>query len=375
MQNSRICAYIDKDAIKHNFNEIRKSLPENVKIMSVIKADGYGHGATLAAKLLCDKCDYFAVAIVEEAISLRKEGIKNPILLLGHTFPEKFEEAILGDVTLTIFTIDEARLLSETAQRLHKTAKIHIPVDTGMSRIGYLPTEEYADTIKEISNLPRIKVEGVFTHFSTADEEDKTFTKIQAERFMTFKQMLEKRNVEVEIYHSANSGAILQHKDFAFNMVRAGIILYGLCPSEFLSKNSLDLKSAMQLHSHVAFVKEIKKGESVSYGRTFTAENDMKIATIPVGYADGYPRMLSGKGRVIIKGKYAPIVGRVCMDQFMVDVSHIENVKIGDSVILMGSDSGLCVTADEIASLSQTINYEIVCGVSKRVPRMPLGSD
>lgn len=375
MQNSRICAYIDKDAIKHNFNEIRKSIPENVKIMSVIKADGYGHGATLAAKLLCDKCDYFAVAIVEEAISLRKEGIKNPILLLGHTFPEKFEEAILGDVTLTIFTIDEAKLLSETAQRLHKTAKIHIPVDTGMSRIGYLPTEEYADTIKEISNLPRIKVEGVFTHFSTADEEDKTFTKIQAERFMTFKQMLEKRNVEVEIYHSANSGAILQHKNFAFNMVRAGIILYGLYPSEFLSKNSLDLKSAMQLHSHVAFVKGIKKGESVSYGRTFTAENDMKIATIPVGYADGYPRMLSGKGRVIIKGKYAPIVGRVCMDQFMVDVSHIENIKIGDSVILMGSDSGLCVTADEIASLSQTINYEIVCGVSKRVPRMPLGSD
>lgn len=375
MQNSRICAYINEDAIKHNFNEIRKSIPENVKIMSVIKADGYGHGATLAAKLLCDKCDYFAVAIVEEAISLRKEGIKNPILLLGHTFPEKFEEAILGDVTLTIFTIDEAKLLSETAQRLHKTAKIHIPVDTGMSRIGYLPTEEYADTIKEISNLPRIKVEGVFTHFSTADEEDKTFTKIQAERFMTFKQMLEKRNVEVEIYHSANSGAILQHKNFAFNMVRAGIILYGLYPSEFLSKNSLDLKSAMQLHSHVAFVKGIKKGESVSYGRTFIAENDMKIATIPVGYADGYPRMLSGKGRVIIKGKYAPIVGRVCMDQFMVDVSHIENIKIGDSVILMGSDSGLCVTADEIASLSQTINYEIVCGVSKRVPRMPLGSD
>ena len=375
MQNSRICAYIDKDAIRHNFNEIRKSLPENVKIMPVIKADGYGHGATLVAKLLCDKCDYFAVAIVEEAIALRKEGIKNPILLLGHTFPEKFEEAILGDITLTIFTIEEAEILSQTAQKLSKFAKIHIPVDTGMSRLGYLPTEEYADIIKEISNLPNIKVEGVFTHFSTADEEDKEFTKLQAQRFKNFRKMLVKRNVEVEIYHSANSGAILQHKDFVFDMVRPGIILYGLYPSEFLSGNTLNLKAAMELCSHVAFVKEIKKGESVSYGRTFTAENVMKIATIPVGYADGYPRMLSGKGRVIINGEYAPIVGRVCMDQFMVDVSHIENVNIGDSVILMGSDNSLSVTADEIASLSGTINYEIVCGVSKRVPRMPLGSD
>lgn len=375
MQNSRICAYIDKDAIRHNFNEIRKSLPENVKIMPVIKADGYGHGATLSAKLLCDKCDYFAVAIVEEAISLRKEGIKNPILLLGHTFPEKFEEAILGDITLTIFTIDEAKILSETAQKLDKTAKIHIPVDTGMSRLGYLPTEEYADIIKEISNLPRIKIEGVFTHFSTADEEDKEFTKIQAQRFTNFRKMLLNRGVNVEIYHSANSGAILQHKDFAFDMVRPGIILYGLYPSEFLSENTLKLKPAMQLCSHVAFVKTIKKGESISYGRTFTAQKDMKIATIPVGYADGYPRVLSGKGRVIINGEYAYIVGRVCMDQFMVDVSHIENVSIGDSVVLMGGDNSLSVTADEIAALSHTINYEIVCGVSKRVPRVPLGSD
>ena len=375
MQNSRICAYIDKDAIRHNFNEIRKSIPENVKIMPVIKADGYGHGATLIARLLCNKCDYFAVAILEEAVTLRKAGIKNPILLLGHTFPEKFEEAIIEDVTLTIFTIEEAQVLSKIAQKLGKTAKIHIPVDTGMSRLGYLPNEEYVDIIEAISNLPYIKIEGVFTHFSTADEEDKEFTKLQAQRFTAFKKMLKERGVEVEIYHSANSGAILQHKDFAFDMVRPGIILYGLSPSGYLKESVLDLRPVMQLHSHVALVKEIEKGESVGYGRTFTAEKDMKIATIPVGYADGYPRALSGKGRVIINGAYADIVGRVCMDQFMVDVTHIEKVSIGDSVILIGSDNSLSVTADEIADLSDTINYEIVCGVSKRVPRVPLGSD
>lgn len=374
MQNSRICAYINENAIKHNFNEIRKSIGDNVKIMPVIKADGYGHGATRTAKLLCDKCDYFAVAIVEEAISLRNEGINNPILLLGHTFPEKFEEAITGDVTLAIFDIEEAQILSKTAQKLGKVAKIHIPVDTGMSRLGYLPTQEYADIIKKISLLPKINVEGVFTHFSTADEEDKTFTKTQAQRFMEFRKMLEDRGVDVEIYHSANSGAILQHKEFAFDMVRPGIILYGLYPAQFLGEK-LDLKPAMELRSHVAFVKNIKKGESVSYGRTFTAQNDMKIATIPIGYADGYPRLLSGKGRVIINGEYAPIVGRVCMDQFMVDVTHVEKVTIGDNVILLGSENGKSVTADEIAAFAQTINYEIVCGFSKRVPRVSLGCD
>ncbi len=373
--NMRICAYIDKDAVIHNFNSIKKNLSENVKIMPVIKADGYGHGASLFAKLLCDKCDYFAVAVIEEALSLRRDGIKNPILILGRIFPDDIETAISENITITAFTFEEAQWVSETAEKAGKRAKIHIPIDTGMSRIGFVPSEEYADAVKEISLLPNIELEGVFTHFSTADEEDKSFTKKQAERFMEFRKMLEERGVDIKIYHSANSGTILQHENFHFDMVRPGIILYGLTPSGYLKDKTLDLKPVMELTSHVAFVKEVKKGESVSYGRTFTADKDMKIATIPVGYADGYPRLLSGKGRVIINGSYAPIVGRICMDQFMVDVTHIENVKLGDKVILMGSENGTSVTADEIAQFAQTINYEIVCGVSKRVPRIALGSD
>ncbi len=373
--NMRICAYINKDAIIHNFNCIRKKLPENVKVMPVVKADGYGHGANLFAKLLCDKCDYFAVAAIEEALALRNDGIKTPILILGRIFPDDLETAISENITVTAFTYDDALLVSETAKKVGKIGKIHIPIDTGMSRIGFIPNEEYADVVKEISGLPSIKLEGVFTHFATADEEDDAFTKKQAQRFLAFKEMLEKRNVDIEIYHSANSGAVLQHKDFYFDMVRPGIILYGLTPSGYLAESSSDLKPVMELHSHVAFVKTIQKGETVSYGRTFSAEKDMKIATIPVGYADGYPRLLSGKGRVIINGSYAPIVGRICMDQFMVDVTDIENVSIGDKVILMGTEKGISITAEEIADFAQTINYEIVCGVSKRVPRIALGSD
>ncbi len=373
--NMRICAYIDKDAIIHNFNSIREQLPENVKIMPVIKADGYGHGASLFARLLCDKCDYFAVAVIEEALALREDGINNPILILGRIFPDDLEIAIKENVTVTAFTFEETQLISEIAEKVGKIAKIHIPIDTGMSRIGFVPTAEYADVVKEISNLPQIELEGIFTHFATADEEDGTFTKKQAERFMAFRKMLEKRSVNIKIYHSANSGAILQHEDYCFDMVRPGIILYGLSPSECLEKNAADLKPVMQLHSHVAFVKTVKKGETISYGRTFTAEKDMKIATIPVGYADGYPRLLSGQGRVIINGSYAPIVGRICMDQFMVDVTDVQSVSLGDKVILMGCENNISITAEEIANFAQTINYEIVCGVSKRVPRIALGSD
>ena len=373
--NMRICAYINKDAIIHNFNSIREKLSENVRIMPVIKADGYGHGASLFAKLLEDKCDYFAVAVIEEALALRKDGITNPILLLGRIFPDDLETAIKENITVTAFTLEEAQLISELAKKVGKIAKIHIPIDTGMSRIGFLPTEEYADVVKEISVLPNMILEGVFTHFATSDEDDPTFTKNQAQRFMNFRKMLCDRGVEIKIYHCANSGAILQHEEFHFDMVRPGIILYGLAPSTCLEKYATDLKPVMELHSHVAFVKIVKKGETISYGRTFTAEKDMKIATIPIGYADGYPRMLSGKGRVIINGQYAPITGRICMDQFMVDVSHIENVNLGDKVILMGEENGISITAEEIASFAQTINYEIVCGVSKRVPRIALGSD
>lgn len=377
MQYMRVCAYINKDAIRHNFNEIKKSLPKGVKVMPVIKADGYGHGASVFAQELCNDADYFAVAIIEEALALRKDGIKTPILLLGYTFPQYFQTAIEQDITINVFTLDDARKISEIAQKIGKTAKIHIAVDTGMSRVGFFPTEENADVVKEIACLESLFLEGMFTHFSTADEENKEFTKLQAERFLSFKQMLSRRGVNIEICHCANSAAIMQHKQCCFDMVRPGIILYGLNPSDEVPKDILNLKPVMELRSHIAFVKTIKKGDTVSYGRTFTADKEMKIATIPVGYADGYPRLMSNNGRVIINGEYAPIVGRICMDQFMVDVSDIENVSVGDEVTLMGKQGELFISADEIAQYAQTINYEIVCGIGKRVPRVtvPQGSD
>ena len=369
MQYSRVTALISKEAIRHNFENIRKLVPDGVKIMPVIKADAYGHGADIFAEVLEEVSDYFAVAIIEEALQLRNHGVKIPIMLLGYTNPVCFKTAIENDIIVTILTLEDALKMSEIAKKTGKTAKIHIPVDTGMSRIGFTPDEKGADEVSKIASLDNIFLEGVFTHFATSDEANKEFTKLQAKRFVEFKELLSLRGVTPEISHCANSGAIMQHNEFSFDMVRAGIILYGLYPSDEVDKAVLDLTPVMELHTHITFVKTIKKGDTVSYGRAFTALKDMKIATIPVGYADGYPRLLSNKGRVIINGNYAPIVGRVCMDQFMVDVSHIENVNAGDEVILIGQKNGLTVSADEIAKLTYTINYEVICNISKRVPR------
>lgn len=365
----RVCAYINTDAIRHNIEQIKNSLPQGVSIMPVIKADGYGHGSLCMAQQTAPFAHYYAVAIIEEALFLRENGIKKPILLFGYTQEGYFDDAIKNDITVTIFSLCDAKKLSQKAKEINKTAKIHIAVDTGMRRIGFLPNEESADIIKEISMLDGIEVEGVFTHFATSDEMDKSFTKIQADRFSKLRKMLEARNINIKFYHVSNSGAIMQHKEFAFDMVRPGIILYGLYPSDEIDKKQLDLQSVMELRTHIAFIKTIEKGDSVSYGKTYIADSQKKIATIPVGYADGYPRLLSNKGRVIINGKYAPIVGRICMDQFMVDVTHIDNASVGDDVILIGKSGECSISADEIAQLTGTINYEVVCGISKRVPR------
>lgn len=369
MEFMRVCAKISKEAIRHNIKEIRSIVPENVKLMPVIKADGYGHGALTMALETRDYADYFAVAIIEEALELRRNGITTPILLLGYTWPQYYGVAIEKDVTLTVLTPEDAEAISRVAASLQKTAKIHIPIDTGMSRIGLCPDENSAKIIERISKLPNIVLEGVFTHFATADEKDITFTKTQRDKFDSFKKLLSSRGINIEIYHTSNSAAVIGHSDCTYDMVRPGIILYGLYPSDEVNKERIKLIPAMELQSHVAYVKTVKKGDSISYGRTFIADKDMKIATIPVGYADGYPRLLSNKGRVIINGAYAPITGRICMDQFMVDVSHIENVSVGDKVTLMGRQGGLFISADEIASHAGTINYEIVCGIGKRVPR------
>ena len=365
MQNKRVCARIHSGAIMYNFNEIKKQLPSGTAIMPVIKADAYGHGALTFANLLKGEADYFAVATVDEAVELRSNGITKPGLVLGHTFPEEQGEAVKNDIILTVTSYDDAVSISDIAQTLKKEAIVHLAVDTGMSRIGFKPDSESVKIIEEITSLKNLKIDGVFTHFASADEADKSFTKVQTERFFGF---VEKLNPEYT-RHCGNSAAIMQHKDTSFDMMRPGIILYGLYPSDEVDKTVLGLKPVMELVSRVSFVKDIEKGDAVGYGRTFVADRNMRIATIPVGYADGYPRLLSNKGRVIINGKYAPIVGRICMDQFMVDVTDIEDVQVDAKVTLIGSDGGCSVTADEIASLAGTINYEVVCGISKRVPR------
>lgn len=365
----RVCAYINRDAIIHNIENIKKAVKPGTKIMPVIKADGYGHGAVEMARLTMPYADYFAVAIIDEAMHLRENGIDKPILLIGYTSPEFFTEAIKNNITVTVFTLEDAKKLSQTAQKLGKLAKMHVAVDTGMRRIGFYPDESSADIVEEISRLDGVMLEGVFTHFATADETDKGFTHIQAELFAGFRKMLEQRNVNIGIYHISNSAAIMELREYNFDMVRPGIILYGLYPSDEVDKATLELVPVMELEARVAYVKSIKKGDSIGYSRTFTADKDMRIATIPVGYADGYPR-IANKGRVIINGRYAPIVGRVCMDQFMVDVTDIDDVKTGDIAVLIGKQGACSITADEVGGNAQTINYEIVCNISKRVPRV-----
>lgn len=366
---NRVYATVDLDAIRNNFRSI-KTLAGGKRVMVVIKADGYGHGAVRTAQLLRDEADYFAVATIEEATELRSFGIETPVLILGYDSPRFFETAIKNNITQTIYRLDSAKKLSETAVRLNKTAKIHIAVDTGMNRIGFNVSGESAKTIKEIANLPGIELEGVFTHFATADEADKIYANKQAEKFKLMYDMLDEEGIAIPLLHISNSAAIIDFPGLDFDMVRAGIIVYGLYPSKDVNISRLPIKPAMELKSHVIDVRHVHEGEGVSYGRTYVTTRDTVIATVHVGYADGYPRLLSNRGRVLIRGKSAPIIGRVCMDQLMVDATYINGVSVDDVVTLIGRDGDEYISAEEIAFHAETINYEIVCGFSKRVPRV-----
>lgn len=365
----RVYAEISLDAIRHNMAEIKKHVGNNTKVMAIIKADGYGHGAVAVAKAIDAMADYYGVAILEEAIELRKNGIDKPLLILGYTSPRQYADLVLHNVTQTIFDFETAKKLSETAYSLNMTANIHIAIDTGMNRIGFKAEKESLDTIKQIYSLPNICVEGMFTHFATADEKDKTFAKEQYKRFKSFADYLEENGVNIPIKHICNSAGIIDF-DYKLDMVRAGIILYGLYPSEDVDKNAIALKPAMKLKTHVIFVKEVEAGHGISYGLTYVTDKKTRIATLPVGYADGYPRALSSKGHVIINGQYAPILGRVCMDQMMVDITGIDGVKIENDVTLLGSEGDCVITAEELGNMSESFNYEFICGVGKRVPRI-----
>lgn len=369
---SRVYARIDLDAIAYNMEQMKQRIDGHTQIMAVIKTDAYGHGAVQVAQML-EKYEYiwgFAVATLDEAVVLRVEGIKKPILVLGCIFPDQYMEMLDNDIRMNVYTEEMAKEISNMARREGKTAYLHIKLDTGMGRLGFSITEESVEAITRISKLPNVRMEGVFTHFAKADEKDKTFTKKQMKEFEYMTKMLKEKGVSFSYEHCANSAAIIDVPEARFDIVRAGISTFGLYPSEEVDKEAVHLKPALALKSHVAFVKEIEEGTPVSYGGTFIAEHKMKIATIPVGYGDGYPRALSGVGYVLIRGKKAPILGRICMDQFMVDVTDIDGVSFGDKVTLIGRDGNEYISVEMLGELSGRFNYEFICDLGKRIPRV-----
>jgi alanine racemase len=369
----RVCAEIDLDAVVYNMEQMHANLKPGTKMMGVIKTDAYGHGAVQIGREL-EKLDYvfgMAVATAEEALILRHCGIKKPILILGYVFPYAYEELIRQDVRMTVFRPDMIQQIEECAAKVGKNALVHIKVDTAMSRIGIKPDESGISFIQNCLQMPHIQAEGIFTHFAKADEADKTAVMRQLSRYREFLHRVEKdTGYQFTLKHCSNSAGILEIPDANMDMVRAGITLYGLWPSEEVSQTVVPLRPVLSLKSHIVYVKEIDKGTCISYGGTFQAEKPMRIATIPVGYGDGYPRGLSNKGYVLIAGKKAKICGRVCMDQFMVDVTDIPDVREGDEVILIGSDGEQTITMEELGNLSGRFNYELACDLGKRIPRV-----
>lgn len=374
----RVYAEVNLDAITSNLEHMKANIAPKTTIMAVIKTDGYGHGAVPIAREL-EGIDYlsgFAVATAEEALILRQAGIQKPILILGYTFPYSYESLIREEIRMTVFRSDTLKELSEVVKLLgekgiKKKAKIHIKVDTGMSRIGIRTDEEGLSFVKEALETEEIETEGIFTHFARADETDKC----PAQKQLTeFEEFLEKIKLEtgkrIPVWHCSNSAGIIEFPRANMDMVRAGIILYGLWPSDQVRQDIVKLTPVLSLYSRIVYVKEIEAGTSVSYGGTYTAASKMRVATIPVGYGDGYPRGLSGKGHVLVHGRKAPVLGRVCMDQFMVDVTDIPEAAQGDKVTLLGRDGQEEITAEMIGELSGRFNYEFVCGLGKRIPRV-----
>lgn len=362
----RTYASIDLTAIENNLNNIKAKLPKDVLSLAIVKADAYGHGAVGVARSIQNNVDYFGIAELNEAVELREAGVKKPILVLSYTSPYLYETLIKYELTQTIFNYDDAVALSKAAVKLNKIARIHIAVDTGMSRIGFFCNAQSVETVRRINDLPNIYIEGIFSHYACADCEDRATTNKQTYVFVDFINKLEEAGINIPIKHLCNSAGILTC-DNMFNMVRIGIILYGLYPDKSVIDGSVELQPAMSIISHVVHVKDVPEGSGVSYGHTYFTNKKTRIATVCIGYADGYSRTLSNKGRVIINGQYANVIGRVCMDQLMVDVTDLENVSVGDEVTILGKNGGIQITAEEIAQHTDTINYEVVCQFQKRV--------
>ena len=371
-KNNRVKAVISLDAVEQNFREMRKNIAEDTKMIAVVKADAYGHGAVPIAHLI-ENHDYswgFAAATAEEAVHLRQAGITKPILILGIVFDEYFPELVQYDIRPAVCEYDEAKKLSDEAVLQNKTVHIHIALDTGMTRIGYADIPESVEEIKKIAELPNLEIEGMFTHFARADEYDRSPAMVQLERYQDFSKRVEEAGVDIPLHHCSNSAGIIRVPEANLSIVRAGITIYGIYPSSEVERDIVKLAPVMELKSHITYVKDVPAGAAISYGGTYVADKKKRVATIPVGYADGYPRQLSNKGWVLIHGKKAPILGRVCMDQFMADVTEIDNVKKGDEVTLLGRDGDEFISIEEMGDLCGRFSYEFACDISPRVPRV-----
>ncbi|MCR4563039.1 MAG: alanine racemase [Clostridiales bacterium] len=370
MLPSRVYAEINLDTAKQNMKNIMALAGEGTDVMAVVKADGYGHGAVRLAKAYSSiGVKYFGVATVEEAVALRKNGIHEDILILSYVFPDSFSAVIENNIIITVFDEETAQTLNMIAKSLNKKARAHIKVDTGMGRIGFIPNDESIETIKRINALSNISLEGIYSHLACADEKDLTPARKQIELFDSFCNRLSENGVDIKLRHIRNSAGIMNFPEYKTGLVRCGIIAYGMFPSSEVDKTKLDIKPIMQLKSHISFVKTVDSGFTVSYGSTYVTDKKTVIATVPVGYGDGYPRSLSNKGYVLLNGFKAKIIGRICMDQFMIDVTGIP-AKRGDEVILIGSDGKNEITVDDIASLGGEFNYELICDINDRVPRV-----
>ena len=370
---SRVYATVNLDAVASNMRSMRDNLPASTLIMGSVKADGYGHGSVPVAKTIEPYVFGYAVATIDEGIILRRHGINKTILILGVTHESRYEDLLRYDIRTAMFQYEKAKKLSDLALKQGKKAVVHLALDTGMSRIGMKADREHAKEAAAIAALEGIEVEGLFTHFARADETDKSAYKEQYRRYKEFLGYLEELGVQIPIRHCSNSAGIVESLESNhMDMVRAGIAIYGMYPSDEVDHNSVKLTPAMEIKSCITYIKEIEAGTAVSYGGTFVADHTMKVATIPVGYGDGYVRSLSGKGDVLIHGKRAAILGRICMDQFMVDVTDIPDVQEDDEVTLLGSDGAECITMEELAEKSGGFHYEMICDIGKRIPRVYL---
>ena len=369
----RVFAKVNLIHIEANMDGMYSLMGGNSRFLAVIKTDGYGHGAVQVARFL-EKKEYvygYAVATAEEALELRRSGMTKPVLVLGYIVPESYDEMIAHDIMLTVFREDSIKLLGEAARRVGKKCKVHVKVDTGMGRIGIIPDESGIEFIRSMISEKGLEVEGIFTHFARADEADKSFAMKQLNLFRDFVDQIEDRlGITIPHKHCANSAGIMEIPKSWLTLVRAGISMYGIWPSEEMQRDTLELEPAMSLYSHVIYMKDVMPGATISYGGTFVADRKMRVATIPVGYGDGYPRSLSGKGYVLIRGKKAPILGRICMDYFMVDVTDIPEASMDDLVTLIGVDREEAITMEELGDLSGRFHYELVCVLGKRIPRI-----